>query len=97
MRESSELRLRTDKDGKKALYRLADKLVACALEDGQGWAFAQIADRLEGKAAQQITHNINDLREISEYSDAELTAMLKERVILKPIDETPRQDGEALN
>jgi hypothetical protein len=88
---------RTDKDGKKALYRLADKLVACALEDGHGWAFAQIADRLEGKPNQQIDHTINDFREISEFSDAELTEMLKERVVLKPIDDKPRQENEPLN
>jgi hypothetical protein len=29
-----------------------------------------IADRLQGKAAQQIDHKVVDNREISEYSDA---------------------------
>jgi hypothetical protein len=30
---------------------LAEKLVECALEDKQGWAFNMIADRLEGNRA----------------------------------------------
>src|SRR6516162_3951728 len=67
-----------DKD--KKINRLAEKLVECAIEDKQAWAFQQIADRLEGKAAQQIDHNVIDNREISEYSDAELNAMLRRRV-----------------
>ena len=76
---------------------LAAKLVECALVDKQGWAFQQIADRLEGKAAQQVDVNVVDNREIAEFSDAELTAMLKERVIHAPIDDKPRAEGETLN
>lgn len=39
-----------DKDGKK-LDKLAERLVAQAF-DGQGWAFAEIGNRLDGKAVQ---------------------------------------------
>ena len=54
-----------------------------------------IADRLEGKAAQQIDHNVIDNREISEYSDAELSAILRRRVGVVPAEERPV--GGALN
>ena len=55
-----------------------------------------LSDRMrEGKAAQQIDHNIIDNREISEF--AELTAMLKERVFHAPIDDKPRTERDTLN
>jgi len=57
-----------------------------------------IADHLEGKAAQRIDHNVIDNREISEYSDAELTAMLRRRfgiVAVESVEERP--EGEPLN
>jgi hypothetical protein len=54
-------------------------------------------DRLEGKAAQQVDVNVIDNREISEFSDAEMTAMLKERVIHAPIDASPRSETDTLN
>jgi hypothetical protein len=90
---------RIDADGKKVLYKLADRLVRAALEDGAGWAFAQIADRLEGKPTERIDHNIKDFRGLAEYSDAELTELLRERapVAPPPIAATPRAEGEALN
>jgi hypothetical protein len=55
-----------------------------------------IADRLEGKAAQQIDHNVIDNREISEYSDAELTAILRRRVGVVPV-ESDEERGGTLN
>jgi hypothetical protein len=65
---------------------------------GEGWAFNMIADRLEGKAAQQIDHNVVDNREISEFSDAELTAILRRRVGVLPVEnEEDRPVGGALN
>jgi hypothetical protein len=89
---------RLDADGKKVLYRLADKLVRCALEDGAGWAFSQIADRLEGKPTERHEHNINDHRDLGEYSDAELTELLRTRApVAPPITLEPRAEGEALN
>jgi hypothetical protein len=89
---------RTDADGKKAIYRLADKLVSCAL-DGAGWAFKEIADRIEGKPREQIDHTIKDFRGLAEYSDAELTELLRDRAppAPPPIAATPRAEGEALN
>ena len=87
-----------DKEKRKKVNKLAEKLVECAIEDKQSWAFQQIADRLEGKAAQQIDHNVVDSREISEYSDAELTAILRRRVgaALAESDEERPEDA-ALN
>jgi hypothetical protein len=87
-----------DKDKRKKINRLAEKLVSCAL-DGEGWAFNMIADRLEGKAAQQIDHNVVDNREISEYSDAELSAILRRRVGVAPVesDDEERPEGSSLN
>ena len=38
---------------KKKLRRVAEKLVAAALE-GEGWAIKEIADRVEGKPAQVV-------------------------------------------
>jgi hypothetical protein len=86
-----------DKEKRKKVNKLAEKLVSCAL-DGEGWAFNMIADRLEGKAAQQIDHNVVDSREISEYSDAELTAILRRRVGVMPVEsDEERPVGGALN
>src|SRR6516165_7198983 len=88
-----------DKEKRKKVNRLAEKLVECALEDKQAWAFNLIADRLEGKAAQQIDHNVIDNREISEYSDAELSAILRRRIGIVPeeSDEERPERGRALN
>jgi hypothetical protein len=87
---------RTDADGKKLLYKLADQLVKAAIEDKQGWAFQQIADRIDGKVKEQIEIK-KDYRDLAEYSDAELTALLRDRVLqLKPIT-AERADGETLN
>jgi hypothetical protein len=87
-----------DKEKRKKVNKLAEKLVECAIEDKQAWAFNLIADRLEGKAAQQIDHNVIDNREISEFSDAELSAMLRRRVGVAPVEsEEERPEGEALN
>jgi hypothetical protein len=88
----------TDKEKRKRVNKLAEKLVECAIEDKQCWAFQQIADRLEGKAAQQIDHNVIDNREISEYSDAELTAILRRRVGVVAVESDEERPGDvALN
>jgi hypothetical protein len=86
-----------DKEKRKKVNILAEKLVRCAL-DGEGWAFNMIADRLEGKAAQQIDHNVIDNREISEYSDAELSAILRRRVGVVPVEsDEERSERGVLN
>ena len=47
-----------DKDGSKALERLANTLVRLG-EDGDVSALKEIGDRLDGKAAQAIEANVN--------------------------------------
>jgi hypothetical protein len=87
-----------DKEKRKKVNRLAEKLVECAMEDKQAWAFRQIADRLEGKAAQQIDHNVVDNREISEFSDAELSAILRRRAGVVSVEsDEERPESAALN
>jgi hypothetical protein len=53
---------------------VAEKLVECAIEDKQSWAFQQIADRLEGKPVQVVDARVDDNPTVHEFSDAELTA-----------------------
>src|SRR5215469_12172255 len=68
-----------DKDKRKKINRLAEKLVSCALDDGAGWAFQQIADRLEGKPVQVVDATLDENRTIDQFSDAELSAILRMR------------------
>jgi hypothetical protein len=81
---------------KKNVIRLAEKLVSCALE-GDGWAFQQIADRLDGKPS-QVVETTDDRDNIEQFSDAELTAILRKRVKVVSVesDEEP-PEGETLN
>ena len=69
-----------DKQKRQKLNVLAEKLVECALKDKQAWAFQQIADRLEGKAVQPLVRQEDDRTEISQFSTAELTALLRSRL-----------------
>ena len=87
-----------DKDKRKKINRLAEKLVECAIEDKQAWAFQQIADRLEGKPVQVVDATVDDNRTLHQFSDAELSAILGRRVGLAPVesDEERRERG-ALN
>ena len=62
---------------RKKINALAEKLVNAALIDGESWAFQQIADRLEGKPVQPIETTADDSTHIDEFSDAELTALLR--------------------
>ena len=88
----------TDKDKRKKVNKLAEKLVECAIEDKQGWAFQQIADRLEGKPVQVVDATVDDHRTVHEFSDAELTAMLRRHVGVVAVDsEEERPDDEPLN
>ena len=57
-----------DKQKRQKLNILAEKLVECALEDKQAWAFQQIADRLEGKAVQPLEHREDDRTDISQFT-----------------------------
>jgi hypothetical protein len=82
-----------DKQKRQKLNVLAEKLVECALKDKQAWAFQQIADRLEGKAVQPLEHREDDRTEISQFSEAELTAMLRSRMKIVP-EETDEERPE---
>jgi septum formation inhibitor-activating ATPase MinD len=87
-----------DKDKRKKVNKLAEKLVECAIEDKQAWAFQQIADRLEGKPVQVVDAMVDDHRTLHEFSDAELTAILRRRVGVVPVEsDEERPEGGALN
>jgi hypothetical protein len=87
-----------DKDKRKKINRLAEKLVECALEDKESWAFQQIADRLEGKPVQVVDATVDDRHHIEQFSDAEVTAILRKRVKVVPIEsDEQRPEDEPLN
>jgi hypothetical protein len=88
----------TDKDKRKKIHRLGEKLVECALVDKQGWAFQQIVDRLEGKPAQPLEHSEADNRTMAQFSDAKLEAILRRRVGVVPVvSDEERPESEPLN
>jgi hypothetical protein len=67
---------REDGKGRKKLMLLAEKLVDFALA-GEGWAMQQIADRLDGKPAQESTVTIDDKRDATDWTRDELVAFLR--------------------
>jgi hypothetical protein len=82
---------------KKKIMQLAETLVDCALKDREGWAFQQIADRLEGKP-RQVVETTDDRTDIDEFSDAELTAILRQHIKVVPVEsDEQRPDDETLN
>ena len=87
----------SDKEKRKKVNRLAEKLVECAIEDKQSWAFQQIADRLEGKPVQVVDTTVDDHRTLDQFSDAELTAILRKRVGLSLGETEERPEAAALN
>ena len=90
---------RTDKKTKKQnMMLLAETLFECALVDKQSWAFQQIADRLEGKPVQPVEHHDDDRRDIEQFSDAELSAILRGHVGVVPVEsDEERSEPGALN
>jgi hypothetical protein len=68
-----------DPSGKRKLRRIAEKLVDAALE-GQSWAIQQVADRIDGKPAQESTVNIKEKREATDWTREELMAILAKHV-----------------
>jgi len=77
---------------------VSSKLVECAIEDKQAWAFQQIADRLEGKPVQVVDATVDDHRTIDQFSDAELAAILRRRVGVMHVEsDEERPVGGALN
>lgn len=63
--------------GKRKLRAIADKLVEEALK-GESWAIQQVADRLDGKPAQESTVTVDDKREHTDWTRAELVAVLND-------------------
>lgn len=61
--------------GFRKLRGIAEKLVECAL-NGESWAVQQVADRLDGKPAQEQTVTIDDKRDAADWSREELVAFL---------------------
>lgn len=59
---------------KRKLRCLADKLYEEAM-NGEGWAMSQIADRLDGKPAQESTVTL-EKRDATDWSRDELVAIL---------------------
>jgi hypothetical protein len=67
-------------------------------EDKQAWAFQQIADRLEGKPVQVVDATADDNRTINQFSDAELSAVLRRRVGVVSVEsDEERPERGALN
>jgi hypothetical protein len=63
----------------------------------ESWAFQQIADRLEGKPS-QIVGTTDDRDNIDQFTDAELTAILRQRLKVVPVEsDDERPDDEPLN
>jgi hypothetical protein len=65
-----------------------------AIEDKQGWALQQIADRLEGKPVQVVDATVDDHRTVHQFSDAELSAILRRRLVA-PIESDEDCPGSA--
>jgi hypothetical protein len=75
---------------------LAETLVDCALKDRESWAFQQIADRLEGKPT-QVVETIDERDNIDQFTDAELTAILRQRVKVVPVESDEQPPGMSLS
>ena len=72
--------------------------MSSAREDKQAEAFQQIADRLEGKPVQLVDATVGDNRTLDQFSDAELTAILRRRVGVLPVEsDEERPERGALN
>ena len=61
---------------RRNLVSIAAKLVDCAIA-GDAWAVQHVADRLDGKPAQESTVNINN-RTLTELADTEIATRIAE-------------------
>lgn len=66
-----------DGTGQTKLRAIAEKLVTSAVA-GESWAIQQVADRLDGKPAQESTVTIDDKRDASDWTRDELVAFLND-------------------
>ena len=63
---------------------------------GEGWAIQQVADRIDGKPAQESTVNIEHKRNATDWTRAELVAFLNDVLAGgKRVAETDGSDREA--
>jgi hypothetical protein len=62
---------------KRKLRVIAEKLVEEAIK-GESWAIQQVADRIDGKPAQESTLTIDDKRDATDWTRAELVAFLND-------------------
>lgn len=75
--EALRMELAAAGEDHKALRRIAAKLVVMA-EDGDMQAINAIADRLDGKPAQESTVTIDDKRDATDWTRDELVAFLSD-------------------
>lgn len=68
---------REDAEGKRRLLRIAEKCAEAA-EAGDMQAIKEIGDRLDGKPAQESTVTIDDKRDSTDWTRAELVAFLND-------------------
>ena len=81
---------RKDDEGRKKLQQIAEKLVTCAL-NGESWAIQQVADRLDGKPAQESTVTIDDKRDATDWTRDELVSFLRDTTTDRA--GTPEKEG----
>lgn len=75
--EALRMELAAAGDDHKALRRIAAKVIEMA-EGGDMQAISQIADRLDGKPAQESTVTIDDKRDATDWTRDELGAFLRD-------------------
>ena len=68
---------RDDDDGKRRLLKIAEQC-ATAAEGGDMQAIKEIGDRLDGKPAQESTVTIDDKRDATDWTRAELVSFLRD-------------------
>jgi hypothetical protein len=81
--------------GRRKMRVIAEKLVEQAMA-GEGWAIQQVADRIDGKPAQESTVTIEHKRNATDWTRAELVAFLNDALAgSKRVAETDGSDREA--
>lgn len=75
--EALRMELAAAGEDRKALRRIARKLIANA-ESGDMQAIGMIADRLDGKPAQEVNATIDDKRDASDWTRDELVAVIRD-------------------
>ena len=64
-----------DTDGTPKLRRIAERLVKAAM-DGESWAVAEVANRLDGRPHQETTMGVIASGDPAQLTDAELMAII---------------------